>query len=133
MACSSNVNLNSIRNQYKEVELLMADPKNVEVVRAKLNQINCNFDSLMCATVNVLDDDSMPGSVSHKIDVIEGNSKFVDRVESWVNNVVPGDALDLYVLVPEDVSRKSCAPDGEMGPSERFARKPRDDSVPAAY
>lgn len=133
MASSNNVNLNLIRNQYKEVELLMADPKNVEVVRAKLNQINCNFDSLMCATVNVLDGDSMPGSVTHKIDVIDGNTKFVDRVESWVNNVVPGDVADLYVLVPENVNRKFVAPDGEMGPSERFARKPRDDSVPASY
>ena len=65
----------------------MCNSKNVDHVLRKLQKINLKFDGFMCATVQMQDADTLPGSVSHKIDVVQGNADVVNRVNRWIEGV----------------------------------------------
>ena len=41
----------------------------------------------MCATVQIPDAGTLPGSVSHKIDVVQGNADVVNWVNRWIEGV----------------------------------------------
>ena len=43
----------------------------------------------MCLCVYVREDETIPGSVSHKADIIKGKNDFKTRVESWLADVGP--------------------------------------------
>lgn len=97
--------LATLRAEYRNVESLMSDSKNVTVVRSKLQHINCDFDNLMCLCSFINENETMPGSTSHKIDVIERKNDFKGRVESWLACAeLPDSASEAELCVSEPVS-----------------------------
>ena len=79
--------LHALKAEYVKTEALMSDPENVRSVQSKLKLINNNFDELMLLCCFIRDDEIMPGSTSHKIDVIEGKGRFGRKVEDWLSSV----------------------------------------------
>ena len=43
----------------------------------------------MCLFIYVRKDETIPGSVSHKVEIIKGRNDFKTRVESWLADVGP--------------------------------------------
>ena len=79
--------LHALKAEYVKTEALMSDPENVRSVQNKLKLINNNFDELMLLCCFIRDDETMPGSTSHKIDVIKGKGRFGRKVEDWLSSV----------------------------------------------
>ena len=79
--------LHALKAEYVKTEALMNDPENVRSVQSKLKLINNNFDELILLCCFIRDDETMPGSTSHKIDVIEGKGTFGRKVEDWLSSV----------------------------------------------
>ena len=76
--------LKALKANYVETEQLMTDAENVAQVRARLREINSEFDILMCLCAFVGDDETMHGSTSHKVDFVKGKEDFKHRVEAWL-------------------------------------------------
>ena len=68
--------LKALRANYREVELLMKSIDNADDVRTVLGQINVELDRLMNMCCNTDENQSMPGSASRKIEVINGRNAF---------------------------------------------------------
>ena len=87
MAAHNNdiiISLKVLKAKYFDAERLVCaeDPVNVNRLRFTLHDINVEFDDLMCLTINIDEDETMPGSMSHKVDVIKQKVKLQDRIES---------------------------------------------------
>ena len=86
--CDSNaeivLSLKALRAKYREVELLMKSIDNADGVRTVLCQINVEFDRLMNMCCNIDENQTIPGSASHKIEVINSGNAFKDKVECWL-------------------------------------------------
>ena len=57
---------------------------NADDVRTVLCQINVELDRLMNMCCNIDENQTMPGSASRKIEVINGRNAFKDKVECWL-------------------------------------------------
>ena len=119
------VRLKALRASYKETECLMSGTENIDAVRTRLQQINSDFDSLMFLCAFVDDNDTMPGSISRKVDIIRGKENFNCRVEKWLANVeLPVlqsvDALSEFVR-PATVRDSECLID-ICGPNDVVSR-----------
>ena len=119
------VRLKALRANYKETECLMSGTENIDAVRTRLRQINSDFDSLMFLCAFVDDNDTMPGSISRKVDIIRGKENFNCRVEKWLANVeLPVlqsvDALSEFIR-PETVRDSECLID-ICGPNDVVSR-----------
>ena len=120
--------MEALRSKYRDVELLMCDSKNVNHVLRKLREINLEFDSFMCATVQMPDADTLPGSVSHKIDIVQGNADVVNRVNRWIEGVEAHSAVvNDYVGVSEVSDSNAC---GHAGSIPFRSEAPRRAGVP---
>ena len=78
------LSLKALRAKYREVELLMKSIDNADDVQTVLCQINVDFDRLMNMCCNIDENQTMPGSASRKIEVINGRNAFMDKVECWL-------------------------------------------------
>ena len=84
--------LKVLKANYVATEQLMFDTENVAQVRARLREINSEFDILMCLCTFVDEDETMPGCTSHKVDFVKGKEDFMHRVEAWLACVeLPGE------------------------------------------
>ena len=78
------LSLKALRAKYREVELLMKSIDNADDVQTVLCQINIEFDRLMNMCCNIDENQTMPGSASRKIEVINDRNAFKDKVECWL-------------------------------------------------
>ena len=120
--------MEALRSKYRDVELLMCDSKNVNHVLRKLREINLEFDSFMCATVQMPDADTLPGSVSHKIDVVQGNADVVNRVNRWIEGVEAHSAVVNDCVNVSEVSDSNAC--GHAGSTPFRSEAPRCAGVP---
>ena len=138
--CDSNaeivLSLKALRAKYREVELLMKSIDNADGVRTVLCQINVEFDRLMNMCCNIDENQTIPGSASHKIEVINSGNAFKDKVECWLLGTempvkcnISGDTGDVGVCSElhaenavkvrcDDVGDKTCS---SVGTSSRVS------------
>ena len=78
------ISLRGLKAKYFDAERLMyaEEPVNVNRLRSKLHDINVEIDNLMCLAINIDENETMPGTMSHKVDVIKQKGKLQDRIES---------------------------------------------------
>ena len=103
--------LKALKAKYRETELLMSKNENVAEVRNQLQQINSDFDQLMCLCLYVEEDETMPGSTSHKIDVIKGKDNFNRKVETWLACVHVPSVFEGNPLCESEPSRRTMTSD----------------------
>ena len=53
----------------------------VNVNRSTLHDINVEFDNLMCLAINIEENETMLGRMSHKVDVIKQKGKLQNRIK----------------------------------------------------
>ena len=104
-----------MKAKYFDAERLMCAEElvNVNCLRSKLHDINVEFDNLMCLAINIDENVTMPGTMSHKVDVIKQKGKLQDRIESWLRDmeVSGADSVDgLNGIVPRLKSDAIIAP-----------------------
>ena len=78
------LSLKALRAKYRKAELLMKRIDNADDVRTVLCQINVEFDRLINMCCNIDENQTMPGSASLKIEVINGRNAFKDKIECWL-------------------------------------------------
>ena len=66
----------------------------VNCLRSTLHDINVAFDNLMCLAINIEENETMPGSMSHKVDVIRQKVKLQNRIKSWLRDAEVSSADD---------------------------------------
>ena len=97
--------LMTLKAKYYDAEKLMSksnnDVINVDRLRSMLREINSEFDKLMCLTIDFKESDTVPGSISHKVDVIKSKGEIELRIESWLREVEASDLECPDVIAPE--------------------------------
>ena len=83
------ISLRALKAKYFDAERLMCaeEPVNVNRLSSNLHDINVEFDNLMCLAINIDENETMPGTMSHKVDVIKQKGKLQDRIESWLRDM----------------------------------------------
>lgn len=87
------VSLLALKTRYHDAEGLMTAKNSfcVNQLRCVLRDINVEFDRLKCLSVDIEENETMPGSTSHKVDIVKRNGNLQTRIESWIRDVeMPG-------------------------------------------
>ena len=77
------ISLRALKAKYLDAERLMCTEESVNLNRlhSTLHDINVEFDDLMCLAINIKGNETMPGSMSHKVDVIMQKGKLQNKIE----------------------------------------------------
>ena len=67
------ISFRALKVKYFDAERLTCTEElvNFNCLRSTLRHINAGFDNLMCLAINIEENETMPGSMSHKVDVIK--------------------------------------------------------------
>ena len=81
--------LYSLKAKRFQIESLMSSPLpgNAENVSTLLRELISEFDNFVDLCEHFDENDTLPGSTSHKVEVFEGNQDVIKRVNKWLHEV----------------------------------------------
>ena len=68
---------------YKDAEILMTKPENVEALHSVIAEVNQHYDTLMLMCTHLPDESLIPGGQTSKEDFKKGRAEFSERVKEW--------------------------------------------------